>query len=133
MDKIHDKLLMEESTTLVPCFLIQLLTYCGWETVKTSTFNRLLITVSKSYFHNGVRNALLVGTGSVLDYSDFHGIASSINGIIEVGNSYILSDSKNQQVIWSKDFETEVLIDDMFRPTQIYLQQIYTSPGKHFI
>ena len=70
------------------------------------------------------------GDGNFLDFIDFHGIASHVYGIAELGGSYIFSDWKRQSVVWDKGYSTVTLIADMYRPSQVFLQELYISPGE---
>ena len=73
----------------------------------------------------------LTGNGTVLDYADFYGIATHIFSVAEINNNYIISDWEKQTVNFVKTFEVEPLISHMYRPSQIYLQQLFTYQGKH--
>ena len=69
------------------------------------------------------------GNGTVLDYADFYGIATQIFSVAEINNDYIISDWDKQTVNFVKTFEVEPLISNMYRPSQIHLQRLFTYQG----
>ncbi len=67
----------------------------------------------------------------MLDYNDLHGVSSHLWGVVELGaGSYIVSDWREQNVLRVSGSESEVLMGDLYRPSQIHLQKPFQHMGE---